>query len=83
MTKKFKLISGPFGKTDESKTTKAFEEYVGGVFYAEQMMRIYNNSYPGIKKSAFDKPLSKQEIFRIKASKEGFTHLEIDAFLML
>lgn len=80
--KKFKLIRGPFGETDESKTTKAFEEYVGGIFYAEQMMRIYKNSYP-VRMNALDKPLSKQEVFRIKAGQEGFTHLEIDAFLML
>jgi hypothetical protein len=83
MTKKFKLIPGSFGKTDESATTKAFEEYVGGIFYAEQLMRIYKNSYPGIKRFTFDKPLTKEEVFRNKASREGFTHLEIDAFLML
>lgn len=78
--KPFKVIPGPFGgRKDEQATQDAMVEYVGGRHKAEQLSRIRNNSYPMPTHDIWN-PLSAREVFRIRAKKEGFTDLEIDAF---
>jgi hypothetical protein len=78
----------PFlGKETEAEKHEAFEDAVGGVSKAEQMQRLWNDSYPcGTK---YDKTFktgfyrSKEQVFWIKAKREGFTQEQIDMFLSL
>jgi hypothetical protein len=82
--RKFRPVPSPFaiGK-DERATQEAFIGYVGGIDRADRLQRIWNDSFPGIRASAFGKPPSKEAVFRRKAKGEGFTDDEIDAFLCL
>jgi len=77
----FKTIPGPFGGTDERATQEAFVKYVGGRAKAEQLDRLWRNSYPA--PTAGFGQLSKEEVFCRKAKREGFKDNEIDAFMML
>jgi hypothetical protein len=81
MPKPFQAIPGPFGKTDEQATTNAFEEYVGGVRRAQRLLYIYNNSYP--MPGRWTEQVSKDQVFRSRAKREGFTDAEIDAFFVV
>lgn len=57
-------------------------EYVGGRHRADKLSRIAQNSYPhGCLGSMYYK--TREEVFRSKATQDGFTNLEVDAFLML
>ena len=80
-------VKNPFGGIDEQKSQALFEDAVGGVKKAEQMMRLWNDSYPcGTK---YDKTFktgfyrSKEQIFNIKAKRDGFTQKQINMFLAL
>jgi hypothetical protein len=76
--KPFKVIPGPFlAFKDEMATQEAMVEYVGGHHRAEQLSRIRQNSYP---MPTYKGELSAKEVFRIRAKREGFTDMEVDAF---
>jgi hypothetical protein len=84
MKRKFKPVPSPFGVgVDEKATHEAFVAFVGSTDRADRLQRIWNNSYPGIRASAFATPATKTDVFRRKAKAEGFTVPEIDAFLSL
>jgi len=84
MKRKFKPVPSPFGGgVDEKATHEAFVAFVGGIGRADRLQKIWNNSHPGIRVSAFAKPEAKSDVFRRKARKDGFTDTEIDAFLSL
>jgi hypothetical protein len=76
MSKTFKPIPGPFGHIDEAATTQAFEEFMGGVSRAQQILRVWNNSYPSYRRE-------KIQNFISAAGREGFKSEEISAFLSL
>lgn len=78
----FKVVPGPFGGSDERATQEAFVEYVGGTRKADRLMYLWNDSYPCSTHDIF-KPLTKEEVFRSKAIREGYTHEQISAFLIL
>ena len=78
----------PFlGKETEAEKHAAFEEAVGGVSKAEQMQRLWNNSYPVGTKYDYSMKTgvyrSKEQVFWIKAKREGFTDKQIKMFLSL
>lgn len=77
--KSFKTIPSPFGTgIDEQATTAAFENYVGGVSKAQQLFRIYKESYPSARWGHV-RGMSKIEVFCAKAKNAGFNQAEIDA----
>ena len=80
-------VKNCFGGIDEQESQAMFEDAVGGVKKAERMQRLWNDSYPcGTK---YDKTFktgfyhSKEQIFAIKAKRDGFTQEQIDMFLTL
>jgi len=81
MSKNFKPVIGTFGGIDEQATQDAFVDFVGGMSRAEALSRISQNSWPSF--GAFGKPVSKTDVFRAKALREGFTKQQIEAFLSL
>ena len=86
MKQRFQPVTGPFGfGIDERATSEAFEEYVGGRQRAERLLWIWNNSYPS--GTAYDKLMgrgsTKEQVFTVKAKREGFSEQDIDAFLTL
>lgn len=82
--RKFRPVPSPFGVgTDERATHQKFIEFIGGTERADRLLRIWKDSFPGIRTSAFEKPPSKEQVFRRKAKAEGFTDGEIEAFLSL
>jgi len=89
MKKKFKPIyHSPFGNTvlDERATHEAFEDYMGGATRAFRILWIYQNSYSTgnpISSGYYKNYKSKEEVFKVKAAREGFDKNEIDAFLSL
>lgn len=72
---------------DETERQAAFVRLVGRHARAERLQRIWNNSYPS--GTAYDRIFwpecykSKEEVFRIKARREGFKDNEISSFLEL
>ena len=83
-TKRFQLIASPFGTgIDERATQEAFVDFVGGWKRAEQLERIWKNTWssPHPVGTMYWKPKSK--IFADKAKREGFTEEEICAFMTL
>jgi hypothetical protein len=85
MAKTFKAIPGPFGGVDEQATTDAFEQFVGGVRKAQHLLYLYNNSYPhGTEMDRLmGKGRTKDQVFRTKAKREGFTDAHINAFFVV
>lgn len=87
MSKKpFEPIPSPFGTmNDEQRTQDAFVDYVGGTAKAEQLSRIWQNSWPS--GTNYDRLMgrggTKEDVFRAKAKREGFTDEDVDAFLSL
>lgn len=67
---------------DEQRETDNFVALCGGTQKADRLMRIWNNSYPGISASIWDKP-SKEDMFRRSAARDGFTSRQVNAFLRL
>lgn len=70
----------------ERERQDEFVNIVGGVQKAEQMSRISQNSYPcstWIAERGGHCKLSGEEVFRIKAKREGFTDKQINCFLKL
>lgn len=61
---------------DEQEANNRFVRLVGGIKRADRLQQIWNNSFPQFN-------MTKQEVFREKAKSEGFTDLQIDAFLRL
>jgi len=81
------LPKNPFGGVDEQKAQEMFEDLCGGVKKAERLLHLWNDSYPcGTK---YDKTFktgfyrSKEQIFWIKAKRDGFTQEQIDMFMGL
>ena len=76
-----------FGGIDERLAQEMFENACGGVKRAERLMHLCNESYP--RGTKYDKTFktgfyrSKEQIFAIKAKREGFTQEQIDMFLAL
>jgi len=78
----------PFlGKETEAEKNAAFEDAVGGAKKAMRLQYLWNESYPcGTK---YDKTFktgfyrSKEQIFVIKAKREGFTDKQIKMFMRL
>jgi hypothetical protein len=60
-----------------------FEKLVGGRVRADRLARIWSQSYPGVRISTFRDPPTREEVFRKKARRDGFTDREIDAYLEL
>jgi len=84
MKRKFRPVRSPFEVgVDEKATHEAFVAFVGGTDRADRLQRIWSNSYPGIRTSAFAKPVTRTDVFRRKAKADGFTDSEIDALLSL
>ena len=79
----FVPVPSPFvsGKIDEQASTTLFEEYVGGVARAQQLLRILKTSYPH--REGLWNVISATELFRCRALREGFTEQECDALLVL
>ena len=72
---------------DEEKKQVEFVTAVGGYTRADRLLYISNNSYPHgtkydklFRKSSY---MSKQDVFRSKAKREGFTDKQINMFLNL
>ena len=76
-------IPGPFGGLDEQAMTDQFEELMGGRDRAGRLCSILRDSYPQTGYGYWVKAMSKTEVFRSKASREGFSTREIDAILEL
>lgn len=77
---KFQSVPGPFGGIDEQATTKAFEDFMGGVARAQRIFQIYVNSYP----SKHPNPRyskNKEQVFTDNATRQGFSEREIEALL--
>jgi len=72
---------------DETERQAAFVGLVGRHARAERLQRIWNNSYPS--GTAYDRIFSpgryrtKEQVFRLKARREGFKDNEISSFLEL
>jgi hypothetical protein len=84
--KPFQPVPSPFGTpgfNHEQATQDAFVEYVGGTRKAEQLSRLYNDSYPTPWPPGHPYARTKIEVFRAKALREGFSKEDIDAFMML
>ena len=78
----FKVVMNPFGGKDEQKTQDAFVKFVGGTHRAEQLSKLWGNSYPGTTRG-FERALTKREVFCMKAKNAGFTTEEVNAFFCL
>ena len=87
MKKPFKPIKCSLCGIDEQATVYAFEDYVGGVAKADQILYLWKNSYPS--GSKYDKVFStgyyhsRKENFSRKALDAGFCQQDIDAFFIL
>lgn len=66
---------------DEQVATKAFEELCGSVERAQQLFRIFKDSYP--MPGQWMEQLPKRVVFRRRALFTGFTEQEIEALLDL
>jgi hypothetical protein len=70
---------------DEQERTDAFVALAGGRANADRIDRVWKESWPH--GTALDRlygtALSKEEVFRLKAKREGFSAKVIDAFLAL
>ena len=74
----------PIGENmiDEQEATDRFEQLCGGVSRAQELLRVWQNSY------ASPHPIptyskSKEEVFWLSAMARGFSDEQIDAFLDL
>jgi len=76
------LPQNPFGGVDEQAATDMFEEAVGGVKKAEQMMGLWNNTFKTDMRPQ-GRLHTKEELFRTKAITEGFKDEHVDLFLAL
>jgi hypothetical protein len=71
---------------NEQKETENFEKACGGRSKADQLFKIFQDSYPG---HAYDvkkfhvREYSKTEVFKLRASKYGFTNTQIEMLLRL
>lgn len=84
--KPFVVVPSPFGTpgfNDERATQDAFVEYVGGPGQADQLSRIYQNSYPHGANDMDPYYKTKDQVFRIRALRDGFTDEDVDAFFSL
>lgn len=84
----FKQTPSPFGHgTDEASTQEAFVEYVGGRPRAEQLSRLWSQSYAhGTQYDKVFRPgmcKTREQVFHSKARAAGFSECEIAAFLSL
>lgn len=72
---------------DEQEANDEFIGLVGGVRKADRLQQIWNSSYPH--GTEYDKVFhresykSKEEVFRERALREGYTKRQIEAFLNL
>ena len=72
---------------DETERQAAFVRLVGGQERAGMLQRIWNNSYPS--GTDYDRIFwpkryrTKEQVFRLKARREGFKDNEISSFLEL
>jgi hypothetical protein len=80
-------VKNCFGGVDEQISTDMFEEAVGGAKRAEHLQYIWNNSFPV--GTEYDRKMreryyhSKEDMFRLKAKREGYTDEQIEMFLSL
>ena len=65
---------------NEQEKQDRFIELIGGIRRADRLQMIWNNSYPV---STLYGQITKEEIFKRNAIKEGYTKKEIEAFLNL
>ncbi len=70
------------GNISEQGRNDRFVDIVGGRQRAEQLSRIYQNSYP-MPGHCIAPAKSKTEVFMMKAKRERFTQKEINAFMAL
>lgn len=66
---------------NEQTLTDNFVKLVGGRTRADQLFRILQSSYPT--QGRWGEKISKNEVFRMKAKREGFADKEINAILRL
>lgn len=67
---------------DEEYEQEKFIRAVGGRSKADELQRIWNNSFPHSTYDIFH-PKSKTDVFKEKARDSGFTTKQINAFLNL
>lgn len=70
-------------RTDEQERQDYFVELCGGTNKADALERIYKESYPCSHPLDIFKKYTKEDIFRMKAKKAGFTNKQINYFLSL
>ena len=68
---------------DDMATQEAFVEYMGGRGRADAIEAVWKRSWPMPGIGGGLGKLSKTEVFKMKALREGFTAEEVRAFLML
>lgn len=74
-------ILNPFGGRDEQAETDRFVQIMGGRREADQIDQLYRDSYPY--PTGLYSTCSKDDAFRDKAQRRGFTQDQIRAFLAL
>jgi hypothetical protein len=80
----FKPVPSPFGNGNHEQATQdAFVDYVGGQAKAEQLSRLWQNSYQTPWPPGHQYARTKAEVFRNKAKAEGFSDEDVDAFMLL
>ncbi len=79
------FIDNGFGGKDEQAMQAHFEELVGGVARATQMLRLWTSSYQCGTMTDFLRGhgTSKKKAFERAAKREGFTQDMIDCFYSL
>lgn len=79
------FIDNGFGGKDEQKMQDHFEELVGGVARATQMLNLWNQSYQRGTMTDFlqGHGTLKKQAFERAAKREGFTQEMIDCFYEL
>lgn len=68
---------------DEAAEHKAFEDLCGGPSRAFRLLHVWQNTSPSVWHVGDPYYKSRNEIFRRKAKREGFSDTEINAFLHL
>ncbi len=71
-------VEGPFGGCDEQAEHNALWDMMGRN-RTERLARLWSNSYPCKGPGVFDR-YGKEDVWRRKAEREGYTDCEIAAF---
>ncbi len=80
---KFELVKDESGKIEEGKSHEAFEEFLGGPRRAFNILKIWQDTNHTIYGKNHRYYKTKDQMFRERAMRQGYTKDEIDAFLIL